>query len=102
MRGELEGLLSHWNRVDFRRLLRGASVKRRSRRIGVNCPTGLDVEAAVVKPPLLVGARWEIDQAGLRQPSEKKGGTKLNTDVRSGAECGWALHACKDKSFCIE
>ena len=41
-----------------------------------------DNEAAVVRPPLLFCARWEKDQAGVRRPGERKGGTKLNTSIR--------------------
>src|SRR5262245_65584427 len=39
------------------------------------------------RPPFLVRAGWENDVAGLRQPIEKKGETKLNTFGRKGAEC---------------
>ena len=58
-------------------LLQGVSAKRPSPWPAVR----VDAETAVSRPPLLVGARWENDEAGVRQPIEKKGGTKLNTNV---------------------
>ena len=42
----------------------------------------VDAETAAVRPPLLVRVRWENDEAGVRQPIERMGGTALNM-------CGW-------------
>ena len=57
---------------------------------------------AASRPPFLLNVRWEKDEAGLRQPIDKRGGTKLNTNVRSGAECGGSLNACKEEFLCFE
>jgi hypothetical protein len=96
------GLGNYWNRFGGRhceRPTKFAVVANTG--VGYRRPTKLETEAAVSRPPLLVHARWEKDEAGLRQPIEKKGGTSLNTNALSGAECGWSLNACKDKSSCF-
>jgi hypothetical protein len=55
-----------------------------------NALTAFERETAVARPPFLVGVLGESDKASVwvRQPSEKKGGTRLNTNVRSSVECG--------------
>jgi len=44
-------------------------------------PLLVNAKTAVRRPPFLVDARWEKDEAGVRQPIEKKGARKLNTCV---------------------
>ena len=44
-------------------------------------PLLVNAETAVRRPPFLVDARWEKDEAAVRQPIEEKGRTKLSTCV---------------------
>lgn len=82
------GLGNYWDRIGIRRggwPIAFASIGlRRGRR-----PTmlALDAGAAVLRPPLLVCARWENGKADLCQPSDRLRRIVLSTALGKGEVC---------------
>ena len=76
--GELVGVGNYWKEAD------PETAVCRLRKVTA-CPGRppllVNAKTAVRRPPFLVDARWEKDEAGVRQPIEKKGARKLNTCV---------------------